>query len=312
MSHLVYLAADPETCAQFAAPIAAACARAGLDVVLTQAPEDPVAVDYIVYAPDGPLADFTPFSRCRAVLSLWAGVERIVANPTLTQPLARMVETGLTEGMVEYVLGHVLRHHLGLDAHITRSAPLWRPELLPPLARERAVAVLGLGALGGACAQALAGLGFQVSGWARSPRSLAGVACAHGPEGLRAVLEGAEIVVALLPSTPETRGLLDAERLGWMRRGAVLINPGRGTLVDEAALLAALEAGHLAHATLDVFQTEPLPPGHPFWAHPAITITPHIAAATRPESAATVIAENIARVEAGAPLLHAVGRARGY
>lgn len=312
MSLTIHLAASAETCASFRAPIAAACAAAGLDATLTEAPIAPAAVDYIVYAPDGPLSDFTPFTGCKAVLSLWAGVERIVGNPTLTQPLARMVEAGLEEGMVEYVLGHVLRHHLGLDAHITRAAPRWRPELLPPLARERRVAVLGLGALGSACAQALAALNFQVTGWSRTPRSVPGVVCRHGPEGLKEALSTARIVVLLLPRTPRTEGLMNAERLGWLPRGAVLINPGRGALVDEAALLAALDAGHVGHATLDVFTTEPLPPDHPFWAHPRVTVTPHIAAATRPETAAAVIAANIARAEAGEPLLYLVDRAQGY
>jgi glyoxylate/hydroxypyruvate reductase A len=118
--------------------------------------------------------------------------------------------------------------------------------------------------------------------------------------------------VLLLPSTPATEGLLDAARLARLPRGARLINPGRGSLIDDAALLAALDAGHIAHATLDVFREEPLPPAHPYWSHPRVTVTPHVAAATRPSTSAEVIAENLARAEAGMPLLHLVDRALGY
>ncbi|MEX5728815.1 glyoxylate/hydroxypyruvate reductase A [Rhodovulum iodosum] len=287
-----------------------AFAEAGLDVTLTRAAA-PETVDFIVFAPKGPVSDFGPYSNCRAVLSLWAGVETIVGNATLTQPLCRMVDSGLEEGMVEWVTGHVLRHHLGIDRQILSQDGVWAP-VVPPLARDRRVAILGLGALGRACAEALAALRFDVMGWSRTPRDVPGVACQHGAAGLRAVLEAAEIVVLLLPLTPETDTLINAERLDWLPDGAVLINPGRGALIDDDAVLAALDAGRLGHATLDVFRTEPLPPEHPFWAHPKVTVTPHIASETRPESAARVIAENIRRSVAGAPLLFLVDRDQGY
>ena len=128
----------------------------------------------------------------------------------------------------------------------------------------------------------------------------------------RTALSGAQMLVLLLPRTPETENLLDARRLAWLPRGAVVINPGRGHLIDDAALLAALDAGALAHATLDVFRVEPLPAGHPYWAHPKVTVTPHIAAETRAGSASRVVAENVRRLVAGAPLLHLVDRVRGY
>lgn len=295
---------------QWEAPLRAAIAEAGLAADLLRE-ADPATVDAIVYAPNDEMpGDFTPFTACRAVLSLWAGVERIVGNPTLTQPLCRMVDPGLTQGMVEYVVGHVLRYHLGLD-RVLATQNAWQP-VVPPLASERPVAMLGLGELGAACGQALACLGFPVLGWSRTPRDLPLIECHHGREGLRAVLEQAGIVVTLLPATPATEALLDAETLGWMPAGAFLINPGRGTLIDDAALLAALGSGRLAGATLDVFREEPLPPGHPFWAHPAVTVTPHIAAETRPETAARVIAENLRRLRDGEPLLHRVNRTEGY
>ena len=307
-------------CLYFAAPavwdeyreiLPALLAEAGIDAeVVTKAPE-PAAVDYILYAPSAPLQDFTAFTRCKAVLSLWAGVERIVGNATLTQPLCRMVDTGLTEGMVEWVVGHSLRHHLGMDRHIVNPTHVWDPTC-PPLARQRPVAMLGLGALGLAAARALQALNFPVTGWSRAPKSIEGLTCLHGEAGLQQALSNAAIVVTLLPPTPETENLLNARSLSYLPRGAFILNPGRGPLIDDQALLAALDSGQVAHATLDVFRTEPLPQDHPFWAHKQITVTPHIAADTRPHSAARVLVENIRRSEAGAPLLHLVDRALGY
>jgi glyoxylate/hydroxypyruvate reductase A len=267
----------------------------------------PDAVDYIVYAPSSALQDFTRYTRTKAVLSLWAGVERIVGNPTLTQPLCRMVDPALTEGMVEWVVGHALRHHLGMDRHIVNPDRVWDPTC-PPLARERPVTILGMGALGAACAEALRALHFPVTGWSRSPKAGA----LHGEDGLRQALASAEILVTLLPKTPETENLLNAERLAMLPKGAVILNPGRGPLIDDDALLLALDAGQIGHATLDVFRVEPLPQDHPYWSHPRVTVTPHIAADTRIASASRVIAENIRRGEAGEPFLHLVDRARGY
>lgn len=305
MSLILLFAAGASRWAAWEGPLRRALS--GLDVDLVTEAE-PATVDAILYAPgaDTP-ADFGPYTRCRAVLSLWAGVERIVGNATLTMPLCRMVDPGLTQGMVEYVTGHVLKVHLGIGPRATR----WMP-VVPPLASDRVVAMLGLGELGSACGRALAGLGFQVLGWSRTPRSLPGITCHHGPEGLRAVLGKAQIVVTLMPATPATHNLLNAETLSWLPRGAHVINPGRGVLIDDDALLAALDSGHLASATLDVFRTEPLPQGHPYWAHPSVTVTPHIAAETRPESAARRVAENVRRLLQGEPLLHVVDRQAGY
>ncbi|SFI61376.1 2-hydroxyacid dehydrogenase [Jannaschia pohangensis] len=283
---------------------AALAARSVAHEILTldDAP-DPTGIDWIVYAPSCPLQDFSGFSRLKGVLSLWAGVELVEGNRTLTAPLARMVDSGLTQGMVEWVTGHVLRHHLGMDAHIAKTG--WTP-VAPPLAADRPVAILGLGALGSACASVLAGLGFPVTGWSRSPRNISGVTSVTGDDGLRTALQGADITVLLTPLTRSTESLMNARTLGWMPDGAVLLNPGRGALVDDAALLAELP--RLGHATLDTFRVEPLPGDHPFWTHPKVTITPHIASATRPATAAGVIAENIRRGEAGEPLLHLVDR----
>lgn len=281
------------------------------EILHVRMPNDPEAIDYIIYAPSSEMKDFTPFTGAKAVLNLWAGVESIVTNDTLTQPLARMVDPGLTEGMVEWCLTHVMRHHLGTDRDVCRRDAVWE-YYVPKLARERRVTVLGLGELGQAVGQALAALNFQVTGWSRTQKDFSGVTCLSRDGGLRQALDAAEILVVLLPLTAATEDLLNAERLGWMPKGAVVINPGRGPLIDDAALIAALDRGHLAHATLDVFREEPLPSEHAFWAHRQVTVTPHVASATRPTTAVQLIAENIRRGEAGEPFLHLVDRSQGY
>ncbi len=309
----VLFAADPADWPAFRGPLAQALASAGIDAVLTDHVDDPTSVDYIVFSPGGTVSDFTPYVRARAVMNLWAGVEKVVGNATLTQPLTRMVDPAMTDSMVEYVTAHVLRHHLGIDPYIHGTRGDWAGNVASvPLARERQVTILGMGELGQAAARALMAFGFKLRGWSRTPRTVPGVQTFSGAAGLDAALTGTEIVVTLLPNTAATENTLDARRLALLARGAFVINPGRGTLIDDAALLAALDSGQVAHATLDVFRVEPLPPDHPFWHHPRVTVTPHIAAQTRPDTSSAVIAENIRRCEAGEPLLHLVDRARGY
>ncbi|QMU58326.1 MAG: glyoxylate/hydroxypyruvate reductase A [Boseongicola sp.] len=282
----------------------------GVDAELTQS-ADPSSVEYIIYAPDSKLQDFSPYRRLKAVLNLWAGVEGVVGNETLNVPLARMVDGGLTEGMVEWCVGHVMRHHLDTDRDVLRSDQQWQPHV-PPLARDRQIGILGLGELGTAVAQTLMELNFQVCGWSRSQKRIRDLECRSSDDGLIEILSSAEILVLLLPLTAGTRDILNKDRLALMPKGAVVINPGRGPLIDDAALLAALDSGHLGHATLDVFREEPLPREHPFWINPRVTVTPHVAAATRVESAARVVAENVRRGEAGEPFVHLVDRHAGY
>ena len=270
------------------------------------------AADVIVYSPKSGLDDFRPFTRLQAVLSTWAGVERITPNPTLTVPLTRMVDPGLTKGMVEYCLGHILRYHLNLDAHSGRTDTRWQPELMPPLASSRRVGVLGLGALGQAVAEAARDLGFDVSGWSRSEKLVDGVTCLHGNPGFRQVLSRSEILITLLPLTDATHNILGSDAFSAMPEGACIVNPGRGPLIVDEDLVAALDQGQIGHATLDVFRIEPLPEDHIFWRHPNVTVTPHIAAETRVETASLVIADNIARVARGEPLKYLVDRATGY
>ncbi|NSY39155.1 glyoxylate/hydroxypyruvate reductase A [Leisingera sp. ANG59] len=285
-------------------------ARLGVEADLRNefAPEE---VDYIVYAPSGPVSDFTQFTRLKAVLSMWAGVEKIVPVVPAAVPLTRMVDTGLEHGMTEWVVGHTLRYHLGMDMQIHGLNGRWHRHV-PPLAKDRHVTVLGLGALGTASAKALAALRFQVSGWSRTQKDIEGITCYAGQDGLKAALEQAEILILLLPDTPETENTLNAETLALLPKGAKIINPGRGPLIDDGALLAALDSGQVGHATLDVFRIEPLPPEHPYWAHPNVTVTPHIASETRESTAAEVIAENIRRGDEGEPFLHLVNRSLGY
>jgi len=307
----ILFAAGREDCwPDYARVLPEALLAAGLQAEIRQ-DWPPAEVDYIIYAPNDRLTDFRPYTRARAVLNLWAGVETLTRNATLTQPLTRMVDRGLTEGMVEWVTAHVLRYHLGIDAQIVNpeNAWNWSP---PPLARQRSVSVLGLGELGAACAQTLAGLNFRVTGWSRSQKRIDGVTCVAGDAGLAEALSAAEILVLLLPLTPATENLMNADRLAAMPRGAKLLNPGRGPLIDDAALLAALDAGQIGHATLDVFRAEPLPACDPYWAHPNVTVTPHIASSTRPATAAEIIAENIRRSEAGEDLMFLVDRSAGY
>ena len=307
----VLFAARPERWPHYEAPLRDAFAEADLGAITLAQDVPPDQVDYIVYAPNSNVQDFTPFTRAKAVLNLWAGVENVVHNTTLKVPLCRMVDPALTQGMVEWVTGHVLRHHLGMDAHITAAPGQWEPNA-PPVAWDRKITVLGMGELGTACARMIAGLGFETHGWARSPKSVPQVTCHHGETGLNDALQDAHGVVLLLPDTPATEYTLNAQTLSLMAAGAFVLNPGRGPLIDDTALISALDSGQIGHATLDTFRTEPLPIDHPFWQHPRVTVTPHIASETRPKWSAKTIAENIRRGEAGEPFLHLVDRDLGY
>lgn len=306
----ILFAAQPERWSEYQTPLINAFANAGVLAELSTK-MDPSIVDYIIYAPNGPVSDFSQFPRLKAVLGLWAGVEGIVGNDTLKVPLTRMVDSGLAEGMTEWVVAHVLRHHLGTDAFISAQNGVWVP-VIPPLARNRKIGILGLGELGTACAKALKQLNFNVSGWSRTPKNIEGIPCFFGSTGLSEILSVSEILVLMLPLTAATENILSKDSLSLLPKQAVVINPGRGALIDDTALLAALDTGHLSHATLDVFRTEPLPPSDPYWAHPKVTVTPHIASETRADTSSEVIADNIRRFEAGEEMRFIVDREAGY
>jgi glyoxylate/hydroxypyruvate reductase len=254
------------------------------------------------------------FPNLRAILSLGAGVNHILDDPDLPQgvPIARIVDPALTVGMVEYATLAVLRYHRNFDVYerFQREAR-WKPLPLPVTARRR-VGVLGLGEIGGACALGLAALGFSVAGWSRTPKSIPGIATFAGPDGLRPFLAQTEILLCVLPLTSDTRGVINRDTLAALPRGAFVINIARGAHIVDEDLIAALDAGHIAGATLDVFTHEPLPRDHRFWSHPKITVTPHVASLTNPETAAAGVAENLRRAADGRPLLHVVDRAAGY
>jgi len=250
----------------------------------------------------------------RAIFSMGAGIEHVLKDTTIPQdlPLVRMVDPALENGMREFVMLRVLHYHRRipeLEANQRRGE--WK-ELYPKLPEDQRVSVLGLGALGGACAAALAGLGFDVAGWSRSPKDIPGVKSFVGADGFRQVLARSDILVSILPWTPETDGLLNAAAFAAMPKGSYLINTGRGRHVVEQDLLDALDSGHIAGASLDVFETEPLPAGHRFWTHPSVSVTPHCCAVTYPKSASRQIAEGIRRDLAGLPLLNLADRSRGY
>lgn len=226
--------------------------------------------------------------------------------------IVRMIEPGITDTMADYVSMAVLALHRNLPFHMANQrAGKWAWRDVPP-ARQRSIGIMGLGELGQAALAALAPHGFRLSGWSRSPRQIAGVTCHSGAEGMGAFLAGAEILVCLLPLTDDTRGILNAQTFARMPRGASLVNVARGGHLVQDDLLTALESGQLSSAVLDVTTPEPLPVDHPFWSHPAILITPHVAGITRRDSAVEVLIENIRREIAGEALLGEVDLTRGY
>jgi glyoxylate/hydroxypyruvate reductase A len=250
----------------------------------------------------------------RLVQSLWAGVDKLLADASVPAdvPLARMVDPAMNEAMAETALWAVLslQREFFAYAHQQRE-PVWR-QLPQRRADEIAVTVLGLGQMGRTCALRLAANGYRASGWSRSEAKVAGVETFAGEAALLPALAAADVVVNLLPLTGATRGLFNAQTFAQMRRGAALVNLARGAHVVEADLLKALANGQIGHAVLDVFTSEPLPPAHPFWAHPRITVLPHVAALTDPRSAALVVARNVRALRDGRALENLVDRSRGY
>ena len=277
--------------------------------------DDIVQADVAVVANPQP-GSLSRVRGLRLIQSLWAGVDRLMADATVPAqvPLARMVDPAMTAAMVQSALWAVTALHRGFFTYARQQQQAQWVQHPQRRADEVQVLVLGLGTMGAAVSAALAAQGYGVTAWRRreGPPGSSGVRVLHGAQGLETGLAAAEVVLNLLPLTPHTRGLIDAAFLDRMKAGAALVNFGRGGHVVEADLLAALAAGTLAHAVLDVFASEPLPPDHPFWQHPRVTVLPHVAALTDLRSAAEVVALNLDRLQAGQPLLHLVDRARGY
>ncbi|MEO8719010.1 MAG: glyoxylate/hydroxypyruvate reductase A [Burkholderiales bacterium] len=268
------------------------------------------AIDVAIVATH-PRGTFAQLPRLKLIQSLWMGVENILADAEvpLTVPLARLIDPGMVHAMAETVIASVLdwhRHHYLFRAQ--QRARTWKshPQLLPS---DRTVGLLGLGELGSYAASKLLALGFQVRGWSRRQKSIDGVRCATD---LDEVISRSQALVCLLPLTAQTRGVLNARAFARMPRGGCVINVARGAHVVAPDLVAALDAGQLAHAYLDVFDKEPLPAESPLWAHPGVSITPHIAALTEPRTAVAKIVENVERVRRGAAPINLVDRAAGY
>ena len=280
---------------------------------------DLAAVRYVAAwkHPHGALAGFPALD---VVFSLGAGVDHLLADTALPAGVrvARTVDPDLTARMTEWVLLQVLTHHRQAGRYRRQQAESrWSDDARQPAARHVRVGVMGLGVLGADAAAKLALVGFDVAGWSRSPRDVPGIRCFAGSAGLDAFLRRTDVLVVLLPLTPDTAGTLDAALFAKLAQdgrlgGPVLVNAGRGGLQREADILRCLDDGTLRAATLDVFEQEPLPRASALWRHPAVTITPHNAALSDPDAIADLIAGQVGALERGEPLRHAVDRARHY
>lgn len=259
-----------------------------------------------------PSVFFAEQTQLRAAFAAGAGVDALLdLKPPATLPLYRLEDAGMGAQMAEYVLATLLRWYRELDRYAAQAA---QGEWLPRPPQRKAdwpVGLLGCGVLAQPVVAALRQLGFPVQAWARAPRADLGLTVHTGEDGLQTLLRASRVLVLLLPLTPATRGLLDARRLALLPPGACLINLARGALIDESALLQALNSGHLAAAALDVCATEPAEPTHPFWRHPRVQLTPHVAAATLRDEALTQIADKLRALARGERVSGRVG-ADGY
>jgi glyoxylate/hydroxypyruvate reductase A len=248
------------------------------------------------------------------IFSVGAGIDHLKDDGIVPDgiPVVRMVEDSLTAGMVEYVVYNVLRFHRGMPGYERdQRERVWNGRV-QKVAWDRTVGILGLGVLGSAAAKALRALQFNVIGWSRNQKQVPEVTSYYGQDQLQAFLRQTEFLVILLPLTDQTHGIVNQDFLGSLPRGAFIINAGRGPLIVDRDLLAALDRGHIAGAALDVFNQEPLPAESPYWKHPAVTITPHVASITLPVTSARHVADNIQRHRAGKPLTHLADLSRGY
>jgi glyoxylate/hydroxypyruvate reductase A len=274
---------------------------------------NPAEIEIAVMAHPRP-GIFARMTNLKLVIGLRAGIDDVLGLPDLPAhvPVARAQEPGGDRMIDEYVLLHVMRHHRYMPDFIAAQA---RGEWINPgvrFADERAVGFMGLGINGLSAARLMRDVGFRVAAWTRTRKNEPGIESFHGTDGLTPFLARTEILVNLLAVTPETAGIIDARTLSLLPKGASVINVGRGEHLVDDDLVAALDSGHLHSATLDVFRTEPLPAGHPFWHHPRITVMPHTARRPRATRIIPQAVENIHRFRAGEPLMQPVERERGY
>jgi glyoxylate/hydroxypyruvate reductase A len=274
----------------------------------------PQQIDYFVgFRP--PHGFLKTLPRLKAIFSLGAGVDGFLRDPEFPRhlPVVRFVDETLQREMAQYVAMHSLiihRHQRTFDAAQKECA--WRQRMLAKPSRELRIGILGMGDIGAVTAERLLMFDFQVFGWSRTRKAVKGVTSFAGAEELLQFLSHCDIMVCLLPLTPETEGILNAKLFEGLPKGAWVMNVGRGGHCREEDLIAALDSDHLAGAVLDVFQTEPLPPGNPLWNHPKVTVTPHIAGITDPRNAAAFVVDCVTRAQGGAPFRNVVDLTRGY
>lgn len=278
---------------------------------------DPASIRYVL-AWKPPAEAFKGLNRLRLILSLGAGVDSLLNHPGLPDvPILRFVDEDLTRAMSDYVIAQVMMHQRLFSRYRAHQrARVWS-QLYPPASNRVAAGIMGLGVLGADAARKLATIGFVVNGWSRSPKDVPEVTGFTGPDAFDAFLAATDILVNLLPLTPDTAGILNRRTFSKLRRGPlvggpVIVNAARGGHQIEEDIVQALTDGTLGAASLDVFETEPLPPESPLWALENCYITPHIAAISHPDSGVAYFARAIRDAEAGRPLANLVDRARGY
>ncbi|MER9971960.1 glyoxylate/hydroxypyruvate reductase A [Mesorhizobium sp. M0060] len=274
---------------------------------------DRAEVDYIMtWMP--PLGEIEKYPNAKAIFSIGAGVSHILRDPHVPRdiPIVRLTDDALSLDMSLYALHWTLHFHRGFDHYLRqKQSKVWKRHPYPAN-EDRKVGVLGLGEIGGKLAEMLRDVHFDVGGWSRSKKDIEGVSCFVGEEGLAQLLRRSEILISVLPPTPETANLLNDARLRLMPKGAFLINMGRGEAVVDDDLVKLLDEGHLAGAVLDVFREEPLPSLSPYWSHPSVVVTPHAAAPTNVKYGAKRIAENIIKMETGRPPHPVYNASLGY
>ena len=268
--------------------------------------------DYaVVWAPPQDFLDAQP--RLKGIFNIGAGVDALMQlRLPAGVPVVRLDDAGMSVQMAEYVCHAVIRYFRELDLYAEEATQASWAFRRPRVRADFRVGVMGLGVLGQRVARALRGFEFPVQGWSRTPRQVEGITCHAGADGMGAFLAGSQVLVNLLPLTPDTENILNRDTLAQLRPGAYVINVARGAHLVEADLLALLDSGHLAGATLDVFRTEPLPADHPFWRHRRITVTPHTSARTLRDESIAQIAGKIRALARGEPITGVVDPARGY
>jgi glyoxylate/hydroxypyruvate reductase A len=275
-------------------------------------PDEREASEFAIVANPDP-QDIANLPKLKWMHSLWAGVEKLVAELGETAPpIVRLVDTELSRVMAEAILAWT--HYLQRDMPAYRaqqSQGFWK-ELDYRHPNDMTVGVLGLGELGTEATKYLTRAGFNVTGWSRSQKTIDGVTCLSGTDGLATLFATSDIIACVVPLTPETRGLINAEALSKMKQGTSIINFARGAVIVADDLLAALDSGHIDHAVLDVFEQEPLDGSSRFWSHPRVTVLPHISAPTKPETSAAIVAKNYNHWRATGELPTTVDMSRGY